>query len=272
MKSRCLAALAVALLAALTGCGHAPPPKSMTPTVTYVAPESARTPEGARPTAPPKTFSLTPHAMHISTRGLHLIEGFEGWSSCPYWDAYGHVWTRGYGETEGIGRNSPCISRARGEAKLESLVESRYEWALRALGRPLNQNQWDADCSFVWNLGAGIFTGTTIGAEMRTGNFRAAASSMLQYVHAGGVVLVGLVTRRRAEVRLFLTPVKPAGPTRAQLHRQLNYDYRYRAHLRTALLEQGCRVVKPSAHCRGVLKSGTRVNRRILKFHARHIY
>jgi hypothetical protein len=30
---------------------------------------------------------------------------------------------------------------------------------------------------------------------------------MLQWVHAGGVVLQGLVTRRRAEVDLMLTPV-----------------------------------------------------------------
>jgi lysozyme len=216
-------------------------------------------------------------SLHISARGLHLIEGFEGFSSCPYRDSVGtgHPYTRGYGETEGIHPGSPCISRTQGEANLRRLVEARYEWALRALGVSLNQNEWDADCSFVWNLGAGIFQGTTIGAEMRARNFRAAAASMLQYDHAGGIVLAGLRTRREAEVRLFLTPVSKPSPAelRRQRKRELKHDYRYRAHLRRVLLQQGCRVARPSRHCRGVLRSGADVNRRIRRIHSEfHIY
>ncbi|MGH2878959.1 MAG: glycoside hydrolase family protein [Solirubrobacteraceae bacterium] len=238
MKSRCLAALAVALLAGpVSGCGGTPI-KHPAP-APYVAPESARTPDGAKPVAAPALFAprgslLGIGARHISTRGLHLIEGFEGWSSCPYWDSYGGVWTRGYGETEGISGGSACISRAQGELKLRLLVEARYEWALRGLGVSLNQNQWDALCSFVWNLGAGIFQGTSVGADLRVRNWQGAASSMLQYVHAGGVVLAGLVTRRRAEVALFLAPVsKPAS---------LRELYARRRALRRRLSHYGCRT------------------------------
>lgn len=142
--------------------------------------------------------------MHISTNGLHLIEQFEGWSSCPYWDPYGRVYTRGFGETEGITANSRCISRAEGEANLKRLVEERYEWALNELGVPLGQNQWDALCSFVWNLGAGIFKGTNVGAALRKKEWGNAADCMLAYDHAGGQVLEGLRTRREQEVQLFL--------------------------------------------------------------------
>jgi GH24 family phage-related lysozyme (muramidase) len=144
--------------------------------------------------------------MHISARGLALIEGFEGFSSTPYWDPFGNVWTRGYGETEGISQTSPAISRAQAEENLRWRIEHRYEWALRGLNVPLNQNQWDALCSFAWNLGAGIFTGN-LRAALQRREWLVASRIMLQYVHAGGVVLPGLVRRRQAEMRLFLTPV-----------------------------------------------------------------
>ncbi|HEY4451010.1 MAG TPA: lysozyme [Solirubrobacteraceae bacterium] len=150
--------------------------------------------------------------MHISDRGVRLIAGFEGFSSAPYWDPYGRVWTRGFGETEGITSGSPHISYDEGLARLRSLVEARYEWALRALDVPsLNQNQWDALCSFAWNLGAGIFAGALRDALVRH-DWRGAAGIMLQYDHAGGVRLEGLTRRRRAEVDLFLTPVTPTNP------------------------------------------------------------
>lgn len=141
--------------------------------------------------------------MHVSSAGLRLIEGFEGWSSAPYWDSYGGVWTRGYGETEGIGPHSPWLSRAQGEANLKRLVETRYEWAIRQLGVPLNQNQWDALCSFVWNLGAGIFAGH-LGQLLRAKDFNGFANAMLAYDHAGGVRLAGLTRRRQEERALFL--------------------------------------------------------------------
>lgn len=149
--------------------------------------------------------------MHISDRGLRLIESFEGWSSRPYWDAYGRVWTRGFGETEGIHAGSPAISRQQGAANLKHLVEQRYEWAIRGLGVPLSQNQWDALCSFVWNLGAGIFTGH-LRSALVSRRWHDAANIMLQYDHAGGVVLAGLSRRRREEVSLFLSDTKPPPP------------------------------------------------------------
>jgi lysozyme len=154
--------------------------------------------------------------MHISNAGLALIEQFEGFSPWPYWDPYGRVWTRGYGETEGITRWSPPITRQQGERHLRELIEQRYEWAIRDLHVQLNQNQWDALCSFVWNLGAGIFTGELRNALLR-GDWRAATNQMIQYDHAGGQVLPGLLRRRQLEVTLFLRPIPaymPADETR----------------------------------------------------------
>src|ERR1700690_710033 len=146
--------------------------------------------------------------MQISDRGLNLIESFEGFSSYPYWDSYGRVYTRGFGETEGISALSPPISRRQGEENLRTLVNDIYGKAVNDLRVPLNQNQFDALCSFVYNLGTGALE-WNIGRSLREGRYNQAANEMLEYNRAGGVVLPGLTRRREEERRLFLTPVKP---------------------------------------------------------------
>jgi lysozyme len=145
--------------------------------------------------------------MQISENGLRLIERFEGFVSHPYWDPYGRVWTRGYGETEGITADSPSISQGEAQRRLARLVDERYAPAVREIAG-LNQNQFDALCSFVWNVGPGaISAGTALGGLLRRGHWTYAAAALLAYVRAGGQVLQGLVTRRQAERVLFLEPV-----------------------------------------------------------------
>jgi lysozyme len=141
--------------------------------------------------------------MNVSSRGLRLIETFEGWSSAPYWDPYGKVWTRGFGETENIGPGSAHLTLAEGQARLKTLVEHRYEFAINDLRVNFNQNEYDALCSFVWNLGTGIFTGA-LRENLQDRQFMAAAQEMIGFDHAGGVVLPGLKIRREDEVHLFL--------------------------------------------------------------------
>lgn len=148
--------------------------------------------------------------MNISARGLALIESFEGFSSTAYWDPYGHVWTVGYGETEGVGP-STTMSRAQASADLQRRVEREYEPAILALGVPLDQNQFDALCSFVWNVGPGSMS-WDVGRDLRARDYQAAADALLQYDRSGGVVLAGLTRRRQAERALFLTPYVPPTP------------------------------------------------------------
>jgi lysozyme len=239
---RRLALLLLPLLCLIVGCGpnssgpH--PATTRAPVVTYLPPQSSVTPEGAKPEGPPFALPLvTLPVMHIDAAGVRLIGGFEGFGSCPYWDPYGRVWTRGFGETEGITAGSACISRSTGEARLRYLVESRYEWAIRALGVRFTQHEWDALCSFAWNLGAGIFQGS-LRYDLQHRAFYSAASVMLLYDHAGGVVLEGLRTRRQAEVRLFLTPEPKPAPAKPSW-RQLEHA---RAQLRADLTKHRCRV------------------------------
>jgi GH24 family phage-related lysozyme (muramidase) len=146
--------------------------------------------------------------MHISERGLALVESFEGWSSKAYWDPWGKVWTIGYGETQGV-HQGMVITRAEGNRLLREHMAKSYEPAVNGLGVPLNQNQFDALVSLVYNCGPGAMQ-WQIGVDLRARNYKAAANDFLRYVNAGGVRLQGLVNRRNAERTLFLTPVAAA--------------------------------------------------------------
>jgi len=233
----------------VAGCGtNSQPP----------VPQSAARPEGYAYAAPPKTISRSP-GYRISVNGEHLIEGFEGFVSCPYWDSYGGVWTRGYGETEGIHSGSSCISQSNAQARLGYLVEARYQWAVNELGPGLNQNQVDALDSFAWNLGAGIFYGT-LRSDLVSHQYWAATRLMLQYDHAGGAVLSGLQRRRQQEVALFLK-----APARVATN-YLARDIRLRTELRYLLNRHHCRTTRrPSRMCLYWLHEGRVVNIRIHK-------
>jgi lysozyme len=271
---RRLALLLLPLLL-LVGCGGT---SHSSPRVTQPATplESARTPDGAKPQAPPVSLPpVTVSEKHIDTPGLVLIEGFENVYKavyCPEYDQYGGVWDIGFGQTEGIGPRSACITHAQAEANLRYLVETRYEWAIRALDVPFNQHEWDALCSFVWNLGAGIFEGTSVGADLRARDYYAATRRMLEYDHAGGVVLPGLRARREIEVRLFLTPVAKPKPTKAQLHAQLERDYTLRHELRALISKHACRTHVHRKPCPTWFRQGDGVNAAVRSLHKQGVY
>lgn len=182
--------------------------------------------------------------MDISSRGLRLIEQFEGFRSAPYWDSYGKVWTRGFGETEGIGPGSAHLTLAEAQDRLKVLVERRYEFAIKDLHTDFNQNQFDALCSFVWNLGTGIFAGS-LRANLQRHNFHAAANEMLAYDHAGGVVLEGLRIRREDEVSLFLKPDVVPDPLAVLFPKERHVANSFELYMRHPRLHpHGIRVTK----------------------------
>ena len=147
--------------------------------------------------------------MKLSDRGARLISDFEGFRSHPYQDSAG-VWTIGYGSTKGVGPNSSPISRAGALARMKREINSVYGKAVNDLGIKLNQNQFDALTSFVYNLGPGAISPKTgIGKALRQRRMQDAADEMLEWNKADGEVLPGLVRRRQAERKLFLTKPPP---------------------------------------------------------------
>ena len=149
--------------------------------------------------------------MNVSAAGIALIKEFEGFPNGgrPYRDPVG-VWTIGYGHTAGVGPNSPRLTERAASRLLEQDLSRTYERYVEALpmAAALNQHQFDALVSFVFNLGPGaIGADTGIGRALRGRDWRRAADEMLRWNRAGGRVLAGLTRRRQAERALFLRPV-----------------------------------------------------------------
>lgn len=281
------AALAAIALCALTGCGgahsaHSPgASRHLSPAIAppqipvgaiKIPPESARTPEGATPGPVPKALSLAPGEKTIDDVGLHLIESFEGYSRCAYWDPYGRVWTAGYGQTRGITGGFCFSSQLAAQNNLAGSVRGEYEWAVHGLGPKVNrdQNAVDGLDSFAYNLGAGIFTGA-LRSLLVAGDFNAACRIMESYDHAGGVVLPGLRTRRLEECAVIKRPAPKPASTKDLLAR--------RRTLRRVLLTYGCirrreanrvnpEVIRVGPRCARWFRKGASVNKQL---HARGI-
>lgn len=148
--------------------------------------------------------------MRVNKRGVKFVAGWEGFRSCPYRDAVG-VWTIGYGETKGIGPNTPCITEAQARSNLQKRLSNDYLSAVPRRRRMLPRER-AALASFAYNLGTGAVSDPNIstlarrllGPEGKTYKRRKRVykEELPKWVRAGGQVLPGLVKRRAAEVRL----------------------------------------------------------------------
>jgi len=146
--------------------------------------------------------------MKISQKGLDLLKSFEGLKLTAYQDV-GGTWTIGYGQTyyeDGSKvKEGDVITLERAE-QLYARILPRYEDIVnRNLnGLTLLQSQFDALVSFAYNLGENP-TKEALDA-IRNGTF--SRDFMLQYVHAGGKRIQGLVNRRNKEADLFFSETK----------------------------------------------------------------
>lgn len=84
-----------------------------------------------------------------------------------------------------------------------------YEQAVREAVRvPLNQNEFDALVSFVFNIGITAWRNSTLLRKLNSNARTLAANEFERWVYAGGQKLAGLENRRAAERELFVTPWK----------------------------------------------------------------
>jgi len=141
----------------------------------------------------------------LSKRGARFIARFEGFSSVPYRDG-GGIWTIGFGHTSGVGPGSRPITRAKGLRLLRRDAGDAAK-AVRSLVRvKLSQNQFDALVSFVFNVGAANFATSTLLRLLNEGHYSQVPIQLDRWIRdAQGRVEQGLVSRRRAEGRLFIS-------------------------------------------------------------------
>ncbi len=148
----------------------------------------------------------------VSRTAIELIKRFEGYRRNAAQLPDGR-WTIGYGHTL-TARQGAEVSEADAEALLiYDLIAVAHEVNERVF-TPITQNQFDALCSFAFNVGLDAFRGSQVLKRLNEGQVVQAGCAMELWRKAefGGerIVIDALVRRRAAEKMLFLTPAGEA--------------------------------------------------------------
>jgi lysozyme len=139
--------------------------------------------------------------MKPSNAAAALVRQFEGLRLVAYL-CPANVWTIGYGHTKGVKKGDVCTI-AQAEAFLMQDLDEAAAPIRKLVKKPLTQNQFDALCSFILNVGGGNFAASSMLTAINRGDYKGAAAQFGRWVHGGGKRLPGLVMRRAAECDLF---------------------------------------------------------------------
>lgn len=158
--------------------------------------------------------------MIIGRKGVELIKEFEGFRSSAYKDT-GGVWTIGWGTTRIDGRlvrSTDICTKEEATLWLEEDLERFEAIVNKNVKVPLNQNQFDAMVSIVYNVGPGVRgvksgivtlkngNPSTLLRKLNAGDFQGVPDQFLVWFRTAGSEK-GLMRRREAERRLFLEPI-----------------------------------------------------------------
>ena len=136
--------------------------------------------------------------MDISQNGINLIKKYEGCRLKAYKPvATEKYFTIGYGHYGADVRQGMTITQAQADAFLKKDCAASVK-AVNALGKPFNQNQFDALVSFCYNCGSGNLKSLCNGRTIDQ-----IGDKIILYNKAGGKVLNGLVKRRKEEQTLY---------------------------------------------------------------------
>jgi lysozyme len=143
--------------------------------------------------------------MKTSNAGVELIARFEGVRLKAYDDGVG-VWTIGYGHTGQDVHPGLTITMKRARELLRQDLSGAEKAVNQTVKRPLNQSQFDALVSLVFNTGPLPLT-KTLGSCLNKGDVRGASGEFPKWCKATKngqlITLDGLVRRRKAEREMF---------------------------------------------------------------------
>ena len=140
--------------------------------------------------------------MNISKNGIEFIKKEEG----LVLDAYlcpANVWTIGYGHTNSVKKGDKIT-----EEQAEDFLVNDLLYSERIVNKmvkvKLNQNQYDALVSFVFNVGSGNFINSTLLKKLNAGaNNDEICVELRRWVFSKGRKLPVLVARRQRECELY---------------------------------------------------------------------
>jgi lysozyme len=170
--------------------------------------------------------------MKISKQGLDFIKSFESFVPYVYDDLRPPVkgvyreWkgeklkgtlTIGYGHTDAAAHPLKIarglrITEAEAVEVLDVDLDECEECVLDLVKVPLEQGQFDACVSLVFNMGAGNFKKSTLLKRLNKGDMKGARDAFDLYVNSKGKFLAGLQRRRDGEQVLWDSEIAPVLP------------------------------------------------------------
>ncbi|MDG3555621.1 lysozyme [Acinetobacter bereziniae] len=156
-------------------------------------------------------YSLLPKSVvtglrDISEQGFAIIREFEGFRSDAYLDT-GGVLTIGFGTIKYPNGTSVQKGDVCTKTQAEEWLKNDCKWVDACLDKNvkvnLNQNQFDALASFVYNIGETAFVKSTMLTLINQNSLTSAASQFDRWVFDNGKRIQGLVNRRTKERKLF---------------------------------------------------------------------
>ena len=144
--------------------------------------------------------------MTPSKKGIDLIKKYEGCYLKAYKCPAGIV-TIGYGNTyyedNSVIKMGDVITKQRAEELLLLILPRYTSIVLKRITIPLTQNQFDALLSHTYNCGG---SSTLFNMINRKASFKEIREWFeTKYTSANGVILPGLIKRRKEEANLFFT-------------------------------------------------------------------
>lgn len=136
-------------------------------------------------------------------KALGMLRQYEGLRLRAYQDSIG-VWTIGYGTTLGV-HPGMVITKEQAESLLEIDVKHRAELLGSWIHVPVTDNQMSAMISLAYNIGMKAIHHSRLLTHVNAGlSKKECAKDFMSWVHAGGQILPGLITRRKAEAVIFI--------------------------------------------------------------------
>lgn len=169
----------------------------------------------------------------INAEILAVVKEFEGFRLKAYPDPGskdGNPWTIGYGHTGLLFgarvRKGDVITKEQAEEFLRGDLEAVIGIIKKYVKVELNENQYNALASFVFNIGEGQFAKSSVLKFINEGKLDSVPGRMALYRLNDGKVMAGLVRRRTAEGALWMKPIgiTPVPEEEAPVHSEAKPD------------------------------------------------
>lgn len=143
----------------------------------------------------------------MKIKNEELIKKWEKLRLKAYLPTKNDVWTIGWGHTHKVSSTMTIT-----EEQAEKFFDEDVAWVNRVIAThvkvPLNQNQYDAVASWVFNVGETNAAKSSLFRKLNSKDYSGAANEFPKWNKQKGKVLSGLVKRRAEEMAYFLNAEK----------------------------------------------------------------